>query len=136
MTGWFLPAVLATVIWGFWGFFPKMATQYIHPTSVSIYQVGGNLIVSLGILASISFKPEVHSTGILFAVLSGLAGTLGSIFFNIASKNGRISVVVTLTALYPLVTILLSFFWLHEPLGIKELVGLSLAITAIIILSA
>ena len=135
MTGWLVPAILAMIIWGFWGFFPKMASQCINPASVSIYQVGGNLIISLGILASIGFKPEFNSRGIAFAVLSGVAGTLGSIFFNIAARNGRISAVVTLTALYPLITILLAFFWLNEPIGTREICGLTLAITAIIILS-
>jgi transporter family protein len=87
------------------------------------------------VLLATKFKLETHSRGILFALLGGAAGTLGSAFYNVAAKNGKISVVVALTAMYPVVTILLSYFWLGEPLTKKTLAAISLAMSSILVLS-
>ena len=46
----------------------------------------------------------------MFAVLAALAGSAGGICFFYAISRGRAPVVVTVTALYPLVTLVLSFF--------------------------
>ena len=42
---------------------------------------------------------------------------------------------VSLTALYPLVTVLLAFIFLREPLTGKQIIGLILAIGAILLLA-
>ncbi len=135
MTGWLVPTLLSCVIWGFWGLFPKLAARHLEPWSIFIWSTLGNLTVALGLLVWMGFRPQTDSRGILFAVLGGLAGSLGSVCYNIAAANGRISVVVTLTGLYPLVTIFLSWLLLQEPLAIKDLVAMGLAVSAIALLS-
>ncbi len=135
MTGWLIPAILALCIWGFWGLFPRLACAHINPSSALVFQTLGSIVMVLIVLLTTRFKLETHSRGILFALLGGAAGTLGSAFYNIAAKNGKISVVVALTAMYPVVTILLSYFWLGEPLTKKTLAAISLAMSSIIVLS-
>jgi len=135
MDSWLIFAILALLIWGFWGFFPKLATNYINPKSVLVYEVIGAIIVGIIVLSFIKFKPEFHAKGITFAILTGIAGTLGALFFILAVSRGKTSVVVTTTALYPLVTIILAFLILKEPITLKQGIGMIFALMAMILFS-
>jgi len=135
MNSWVIFAILALLVWGFWGFFPKLATNYISPKSVLVYEVIGAIIVGVAVLFLVNFKPEVNAKGITFAILTGIAGTLGALFFIFAVSRGETSVVVTTTALYPLVTITLAFLILKEPITVKQGVGMIFAFAAMMLLS-
>lgn len=134
MRTWYSPAFAALIIFGFWGFFPKLAVRYISPQSAAIYQVGGALLVGLAMLAQNGFRPETHPLGILFAILTGVTGIVGTLCYLAAAKRGPITVIVCLTALYPIVTILLAAFFLHEPITGRQILGLLLALIAILLL--
>ena len=135
MNDWVIFAILALLVWGFWGFFPKLATNYISPKSVLVYEVIGAIIVGMAVLFLVNFKPEVNAKGITFAILTGIAGTLGALFFIFAVSRGETSVVVTTTALYPLITIILAFLILKEPITIKQGIGMIFAFAAMMLLS-
>ncbi|MBW2966178.1 EamA family transporter [Candidatus Woesearchaeota archaeon] len=135
MGDWLIFAIFALIMWGLWGFFPKLATNYISPKSALIFEVIGALVVGVVVLIVVGFKPEIHSKGITFALLTGIAGTLGALFFLYAISRGKASVVVTTTALYPIITIMLAFLILKEPVSLKQGVGMIFALTAIMLLS-
>ena len=135
MNGWFFWTILAMVTFGAWGFFPKLVVSYISPQSAIIYQVLGGLLVGIVGLALVKFKPETHPMGILFALLTGITGALGTLFYYAAASKGQISIVVSLTALYPLITILLAIIFLHETLVLKQVIGLCFAVAAIVLLA-
>jgi len=136
MQSWFLWTILSLVTFGFWGFFPKLAVQYINPQSALIYQVLGGVLVGIVVMAMVGLKPETHPLGILFAMLTGITGVLGTLFYYSAASRGQISVVVSLTALYPLITILLAIIFLDETLNLRQIVGRGFAIGAIVLLAA
>ncbi len=135
MDSWFFWTILAMITFGAWGFFPKLAVNYISPQSALIYQVIGGMLVGILGLAMLNFKPETHPTGILYALLTGIAGVLGTLFYYFAASRGQISIVVSLTALYPLITILLAVIFLHETLVLKQVLGLCFAVAAIVLLA-
>jgi len=135
MDSWFIWTILAMVTFGAWGFFPKLAVNYISPQSALIYQVIGGLLVGIVGLAMINFKPETHPMGILYAFLTGITGVLGTLFYYAAASRGQISIVVSLTALYPLITIMLAIIFLHETLMLKQVIGLGFAVAAIVLLT-
>jgi transporter family protein len=135
MDSWFIWTILAMVTFGAWGFFPKLAVNYISPQSALIYQVIGGLLVGIVGLAMINFKPETHPMGILYAFLTGITGVLGTLFYYAAASRGQISIVVSLTALYPLITIMLAIIFLHETLMLKQVIGLGFAVAAIVLLA-
>jgi transporter family protein len=60
---------------------------------------------------------------------------LGALFYLIAITRGKISTIVTLTALYPLISIALAWMVLKEPITLKEGVGMVLALIAIVLLA-
>ena len=135
MDSWFIWTILAMVTFGAWGFFPKLAVSYITPQSALIYQVIGGLLVGIVGLALVNFKPETHPMGILYALLTGITGVLGTLFYYAAASRGQISIVVSLTALYPLITILLAIIFLQETLVLKQMIGLGFAVAAIVLLA-
>ena len=132
---WLIPAFAALLIYGLWGFFSKLAVTYINPTSTIIYEIAGAMLVGLASLFWLRFQPETHPKGILFAVLTGVAGMLGTLFFLAAASRGKISVVVSMTALYPLITIVLAAIFLHEPVSLTQILGMIFAVAAIVLLS-
>lgn len=135
MNNWFFWTMLAMITFGAWGFFPKLAVSYISPQSALIYQVLGGMLVGIVGLALVKFKPETHPMGIVYAFLTGITGVLGTLFYYAAASRGPISIIVSLTALYPLITILLAIILLHETLVLKQYIGLCFALAAIILLA-
>jgi transporter family protein len=135
MENWLLTALISLVIYGFWGFFPKLAVSYINPQSALVYEIAGAAAVGLLVLSLIQFQPETHPKGILFAVLTGVAGMVGTFFYFAAARSGKIAVVVSITALYPLFTILYAALFLREPITLKQFAGMILALIAIVLLS-
>jgi transporter family protein len=136
MANW-LPATLgALVLFGLWGFFPKLAVTYLDSRSALIYHAIGSLLVALVVLFTLKMQPAFHPRGAVFAVLTGVAGFAGTLCFFAAASRGRISLVVSVTALYPLITIILAAIFLKEPLTIKQLAGMACAVVAILLMSS
>ncbi len=133
MRPWLLYSLLTLALWGLWGFFSKLATGYIGPQSVLVYELIGSAIVTVGVLVMIGFKPETQPMGILFAVLTGMCLTLGTLFFFFALSRGTASIVTVMTALYPLVTILLLFLLYRDPLTVRQIMGMVLGFMAMIL---
>jgi len=135
-TDWFLLSLLALLSWGMWGIFAKLALNHVGPLSAYIYGIAGSVVVSIAVFAFMGFRADVHPAGMIFAALAGAMGTTGLVFFFFATKRGSVSVVVTMTALYPIVTILLSALLLREHITIKQAAGLLFALLAIFLFSS
>lgn len=130
---WFIFALLALVLYGLWAFFPKLAGNYINSKSFIIFETLGVVIVGIIFLFATGFQPEFHTKGIIFAILTGLAGTIGTFVFFLGITRGKASVVVTMTALYPIVTIMLAAILLREPITIKQGLGIIFALVAMVL---
>ena len=113
----------------------KIAVTYINPQSALIFELAGAMLIGLLILYLVNFKPDLHPKGVLFAGLTGVAGMLGTLFYFAAASKGKISVVVSMTALYPVITIILAVIILREPITAKQIVGIAFALFAIALLS-
>lgn len=136
MKEWLIPSVGAVVFWAGWAFLPKIALQDLEPKSILIYEVLGGLTVGLIILLSINYKLELdlRAGGIAFA--SGVLNILGVLCYLQAISKGKIAVVSTISALYPLLVIILSWLILQESLTLKQFLGAGFGILAIILLTA
>jgi bacterial/archaeal transporter family protein len=66
---------------------------------------------------------------------SGIAMAVALLLFLKALARGPALVVVPLTALYPAVTVILSWIFLKEALTLRHLMGLGLALAAVWLLS-
>jgi len=133
--GWFVPAMTALLLWGVWGLFQKLATNQMPPRNVYLVGAGGAITVVLVMLASGGFPLQVNTRGILFAVLAGICSSLGGLLFLHAVSKGKASVVIPFTALYPLITIILSFTILRETITAKQGMGIVLALISMVLLA-
>lgn len=135
MAQWLTPALLAFVVWGFWAFLPKVATQYINVKSVIFFEVFGAMVIALIALISLDFKLQTDPRGVALAVIVGALGLGGSFAYVYAVTKGPVGIISVFTALYPIVTVLLAYFILQEPISIKQAIGIGFAIVAIVLLS-
>ena len=131
MSNWILPTIVTFICWGIWGFIPKITTQYISPMSAIIYETIGAGIMGFVVLTLIGFRPEIHAKGIGLAIATGVLGMTGALGFLFAVKSGKVSIVAMFTAMSPVITILLAYFLLKEPITLREGLGLLFAFTAI-----
>jgi transporter family protein len=83
------------------------------------------------------YRPVIDfkNAGFIYALLVGATLVGGLYTFYMALSSGKASIVVPLTALYPIVTVVLSFLILKESITLTQGLGVVLAIVSIILLS-
>lgn len=132
---WFPAAVISLLSFGLWGLFSKLTINCVDARSALFYQSIGVATIGLLALWLLHFKPATSPKGISFGLLTGIAYGIGCLFYFIAADRGKVSTVVTMTALYPIVTIFLAYMLLHEGIHIRQGIGIIFALIAIYLLS-
>ena len=135
MRGWLLNSLIALVCFGLWAFLPKVSVKYINPKSALIYEVSGGILVAAIMWFSIDKGIDHDFRGIVPAFLTGIIGYLGMFYFLHAVNIGKVSVVASLTAVYPVVTIVLAAIILKEKITSLQYIGIFLATTGVTLLS-
>ena len=135
MTTWLPAAILALFSFGLWGFFSKITIVYIDSKSALIYQAIGVMLIGCIAFWMLDFKTETHIKGVSFGLLTGIAYGLGCFFYLLAADKGKITTIVTLTALYPTITIILSYLILKEAVSLKQCSGIACALFAIYLMA-
>lgn len=135
MKEWMPTAIATFILWGLWAFLPKLATEHIDPRSALVYQSIGGLIVGLGTLIAMRFKISFHPLGMTFALISGLFGFLGVLAFMVTLAKGPVSLVVPLSALYPVLSVVLALVFLRESMTVRQGLGFLLSLVAVVLIS-
>lgn len=133
--GWLFYSLLALLCWGFWAFLPKVAVRYLPARAVFLWEVVGGLVVAAFVLATLRERAPLEWRGVLPAVLTGILGYLGVVFFISALQSGKVSIVATLTAVYPAITIFLGVVLLGERLSGWQVTGAALALVGLLLLT-
>ncbi len=142
LPAWLWWSIVTIVLWGTWGLVSKVASEGVDAyVNQLLYTVGlAPLMVFVGWTVhkrSSEEKRERRAVGVFWAFLTGILGGIGNLaFFQAMVKGGKASVVAPVTALFPMVTVLLALIFLRERLGRVQWVGLTLAFLAIYLLSA
>jgi bacterial/archaeal transporter family protein len=137
MHAWLFYSLLTVVLWGVWGVVSKIASDRIDADTNQIYFTLGLLPVALASFGSLGAPGgEGRKAGIRWAFLTGiLAGAGNMAFFHALAIGGRASIVIPVTALFPIVTVILATTFLRERMGTAQKIGLVLALVAIYLLS-
>lgn len=133
MKAWLPWGCAALASWGLWGLFPRLAVNYIRPASALVYEVAGGFCVGLICWATLPGKLETTGHGPLFGFLAGVAALGGGFCYVTAVSRGPIASVVTLTALYPILTIICAHFVLGDTLSLRHGLAVILAVSAILL---
>ncbi|MBN2693762.1 EamA family transporter [bacterium] len=133
---WLFHTAISLFLYGLWAFFPKISQSYINPKSFLIFNTIGGLFVTVFIFFTTKGSLETSPKGVSFALLTGFCGVLGTLFFVLALKTGgKSSVIVTITALYPIIAIILALIVFKEAISIKQWIGMSLALVGVFLMS-
>ncbi len=130
--------VLILLAWGLWGFLGKYALGYISPLSLILFETIGAIVVQLIVLIFLyysKYRFDTNPIGISIAMLVAFFGVIGTILFFFTLSKTKASILVPLTALYPVITIILSFILLKERVTLTQGIGIVLAIIASVLLS-
>ncbi len=131
---WLMPAAFALILWGAWGVLQKIATNQMEPRNVYFISALGALAAVLVVLSMSRFPLSLNFEGAFFALIAGICSSLGGLLFLEAMKRGEAAIVITFTALYPAVSIALSFLLLNETITMKQGVGIVLALISMLLL--
>lgn len=132
---WQIYRLLSLFLYGLWGFLSKFATNYIDPKTTLIYDIAGSILVAIVLLFTPNFRLQGDVRGISYAVFIGIASAIATLCFLIAVSKSSTAIVLGITSLYPVVTILLGFVILKEPISWRQGIGILLAIGALMLLS-
>jgi transporter family protein len=132
---WFSPAAVVLLTWGLVGLLQKLSTNYLSAESALIWLVVGFFLLDPWLYPRESIL-DLSARSLLWTFLSALLNALGAWALLSAMKHGgKASIVVPLTALYPIVTTFLAPLVLHESISHDQLLGVICALAAVILLS-
>jgi transporter family protein len=135
MASWLTFSLLALTFWGVWGLLTKVATLYLPPYAAYLIGTLGYLPVVVFLVVESGFQVPWHPVGWSAALAAGICTALGLLCYYRALAGGAAAKVVPLTSLYPVVTVVLSYFFLKENLTLRHVAGISLALAAVWLLS-
>lgn len=132
---------LTILMWGFWGFFGKLALdRRMSPLTVFLAEI----LVSAACAVPLLFllrrgqgggaAAAEYAPWNVFGLLSGAGLALGLLFYYLALEKAQASVIVPLTAVYPVVSVLLSYFVLGERLRLVQWLGVLLVVLGVVLL--
>jgi transporter family protein len=130
MTAWLGYSLLVVVLWGIVGLFQKLGTNRISANSLLIWLMVGYVLL-LPWLLSTTRMSELTPRDTVIGTLAGITNGLGAwCLFASLESGAKASVAIPLTALNPLLTILLAMIFLSERLTTLQWVGITIAIIA------
>jgi transporter family protein len=138
MPRWLAFSLLTILLWGAWGAVSKVASDGVDADTNQVFFSFGLLPLVLIVHRSprMAAGGKGRRIGIGWAFLTGILGGSGNIaFFRALAMGGKASIVSPVTALFPLVTVILAVTLLHERFGTAQKIGLVLALVAIYLLS-
>jgi transporter family protein len=127
---------MVSVSCGFYGLFSKLTSAYLNPHSALVFYSASGFISSLILVRFFDFTFQTDPKGIALACTTGVTAAAGSLFFLIAVSKGNVSSVVAVASLYPIILVFLSYVFLGETIGLRQSIGMVLAIVAVLIISA
>jgi transporter family protein len=136
MKPWLLYSLLTILCWGLWGLFSGLASNYTRPRQTLLFQAVGVVVVALVVFSMESFQVQRTAPGFWWSVAAGAANFIGFLAFFAAVEKGKVSTVISLSSLYPVITIALSLLFLHDKITKREGLGVAFALTAGWLLSA
>ncbi len=130
MKPWLLYALFTVLAWGVWGVCSKLASNHTRPRQTLLFQAVGVVGFALVVFTVEHFRVEWSPAGFGWSFAAGFVNFIGFLAFFAAVEKGKVSTVISLSSLYPVVTIMLSLIFLHERVSRREGLGIAFALLA------
>lgn len=132
---WFVFAALVLVCWGVVGLLQKLSTNRVSAESALIWLVVGFFLLTPVFYPGRSLF-HYSTRSLLFILVCSALNALGALALFAAMKNGgKASIVVPVTALYPLVVVLFGPFVLKQSMTLLQGAGVLCSLAAVALLS-
>ena len=123
-------------LWGLYGIAFKLASDRLSTVAGQLLSTAGLLLPALFLIGSV-VRERRSTGGLLIGFISGICGALGNFALLAAlGAGGQAAIVFPLTALYPLVTVIIAVLFMRERAHRVQVIGIVLAIVAVLLLSA
>jgi transporter family protein len=133
---WLIYTILALICFGLGGLLQKLSTDRVSAESALVWLVVGFLVLQPLVYPGRTAL-QYSARSILFVLLAGVLNALGSWAVLAAMKSGgKASIVVPLTAVYPMVVCVLSPILLQEHITAMQGVGIACGMGAIFLLAS
>ncbi len=134
--GWLGLTIAAIGLWGLYGIALKRAADGLSPVAGQLLSTAGLLLPALFLIGSVA-RERRATAGLFIGFISGICGALGN-FALLASlgADGKAAIILPLTALYPLITVVIAVLFMRERARRVQVIGIGLAIVAVLLLSA
>lgn len=121
--------------WGFWLVFGDVASNTIDPeTAAFVSYAVAAVVTGLYVLVS-DASLAVTNRGLFYAGIAGVAAAIGVLSTFVGVTVGPTSVVSTIGGMYFITATVISVAALGESLPANKVVGIGLAMAAIIVMS-
>ncbi|HID39002.1 MAG TPA: DMT family transporter [Calditrichaeota bacterium] len=133
---WLLFAIITTTFWGLWGALIEIPEKAGFPATLG-YSVWALTMIPPALIAlkMINWKLEYDGRSIFLGAVIGFTGAGGQLILFQALRTGPAYLVFPFISLSPVVTILLSYFFLKERASLRGWLGIMFALVAIPLLS-
>lgn len=134
--GWLAWALACTAAWGLGTLTSKPSTDRLGARTMllAVAATEGAAFAGLGLaLERVPISGGLATLGLAYA--AGVAGIVGYVFFYEGIRLGSVGVVGTVTAAYPVVTVVLSLAFLGEKLFASQGIGVALIVLSVALLA-
>jgi uncharacterized membrane protein len=134
---WLMLALIPISLWGVAGLLQKVSTNSISGELSTLWFLLAFVPVALSLLAMGAWPDRiVDGKTWLFVILLGLTLALGNLAILLAFANqGKASIIVPLSGLYPIISIPIAVIILREHIGLREFFGIVVALAAVAAIS-
>lgn len=130
-----LTAMIPIVLWGVTGLLQKIATNHVSGELSALWFLIAFIPIAI-VLAFLEPLPQITSKSWMLVILLGFTLALGNVAILVAfASDGKASVIAPLAGLYPLVSIPIAIFLLHERISARETIGIVTSLIAIVAIS-
>jgi bacterial/archaeal transporter family protein len=131
MPVWIAWTLLTLVSWGIWAILSKLIGDRIAVAHVQAISTLGVLPILVVLLAAKdSSTAGNRRLGILLALGSGIVSCAGNIAYYASLNQAKAATIIPLTALYPVVTVILAVPLLKERVNVLQWMGIGLSLAA------
>lgn len=127
--------IISIIGWGIGSIFYKIANDTIHPVMVSAITTATYLTITPIVFWFFNFDKTAPISGILSIALGAILMGTGSLAYYFALSKGNAGEVTTITALYPVLTLVISCAFLGEEMTLRKAFGIALACASFYFLS-
>ncbi len=133
---WLLYTISALLCFGVVGLLQKLSTDLISAESALVWLIAGFVLLEPVVYPGRALF-QYPGGSIALVVLAGVMNSIGSWAILAAMKaGGKASVVVPLTAVYPMVVCLVAPFLLHEHITFTQGSGIACGLISIFLLAS